>query len=119
MNRELSEEQQRALDGSRDVPARVIDPATRQVLVLLKSADFDWVRDKLPDESDVQRIKDPRTQESYALLPEGRYERFKALFEEDPLSSAEQRSLLREFGKRAGWDDPEMDIYDELYGRQE
>jgi hypothetical protein len=26
---------------------------------------------------------------------------------------------LQQFGKRAGWDDPEMDVYDELDPRRE
>jgi hypothetical protein len=43
---------------------------------------------------------------AYAVLPEERYERFKAFFEEDPLSAAEKMALLREAGKRAGWHDP-------------
>ena len=46
------------------------------------------------------------------------YERFKSLFEEDPVTEQERLFQLQQFGKRAGWDDPEMDIYDELDPRR-
>jgi hypothetical protein len=103
---ELNEEQQRALAGSPEVPARVVDADTGQTVVLLEGEDCDWIRGLLKDEPDAPRVVDPRTQKTYALVPEQRYERFKAFFEEDPLSEAERRSLLREAGRRAGWDDP-------------
>jgi hypothetical protein len=103
---ELTEAQLRALDDSPDVPARVTDPVSRRVAVLLKADDFDWVRRLLADEPDAPRLTDPRTGATYALLPEDRYERFKAFFEEDPLSPAERAALLRAAGLRAGWNDP-------------
>ncbi len=96
---EITENQRQALDASPDTPARVTDPATQCVQVLLKSDDFDWIRHLLGDEPDAPRRNDPRTNTTYALLPEERYERFKAFFEEDPLSPAERRALLREAGK--------------------
>jgi hypothetical protein len=105
---ELNELQCRAVDASLDTPARVTDPATRRVEVLLKSDDFDWIRNLLGDEPDAPRLTDPRTNAKYALLPEERYERFKAFFEEDPLTPAERQALLREAGKRAGWDAAEQ-----------
>jgi hypothetical protein len=58
------------------------------------------------------RIVDPRTNTTYVLLPLQRYEKIKALFEEDPMSDAEKRLQLAESARRAGWDDPEMDVYD-------
>ena len=78
--------------------------------VLLPADDFNWIRNLLGDEPDAPRVQDSRTNAEYALLPELRYERFKAFFEEDPLSQAERTALLREAGKRAGWDDA---IFDE------
>ncbi len=45
------------------------------------------------------------------LLQADVYERFRALFEDVPLSDAERAFQLQEFGRRAGWDDPEMDVY--------
>jgi hypothetical protein len=110
---ELTEAQRQALDASPNVPARVTNPHTGHVQVLLKSADFDWVRGLLGDEPDAPRLSDPRTRECYALLPEERYERFKAFFEEDPLTPAERRALLREAGKRAGWGDADPEASDQ------
>src|SRR5262245_31112794 len=104
---ELTRDQLQAIDASPDEPARVTDPATRQVTILLKSADFDWIRGLLGDEPDALRAVGPRYREGYAILSEDRYERFKAFFEEDPPSPSERRALLREAGRRAGWGDPE------------
>jgi hypothetical protein len=101
-----------ALDSSSQWPARLIDPDTRGAQVLLPSADFDWVRDLLGDEPDAPRVADPQTGASFALLSEQRYERFKSFFEEDPLSPAEKRALLREAGNRAGWNDSAFDELD-------
>ena len=112
--REITERQRQALDTSPDTPARVTDLATRRVEVLLKSDDFDWIRQLLGDEPDAPRLTDSRTNATYALLPEERYERFKAFFEEDPLSPAERLALLREAGKRAGWDAPDAEDADSL-----
>ena len=109
--REITERQQQALDASPDIPARITDSTTHRVEVLLKSDDFDWIRQLLGDEPDAPRLIDRRTNVIYALLPEERYERFKAFFEEDPLSPAERLALLREAGKRAAWDSGDwMDI---------
>ena len=47
------------------------------------------------------------------------YERFKSLFEEDPVTEQERLFQLQQFGKRAGWDDPEMDVYDDLDPRRD
>lgn len=108
----LSEQQETALAASPNVPARVADPVTAEVHVLLPADDFDWVRDLLGDEPDARRLHSSQTQRDYALVPLDRYERFKAFFEDDPVSHDEQRALLRDFGRRAGWDDPAMDDYD-------
>jgi hypothetical protein len=111
---ELTPKQWRALEASPQVPARVKDPATGRVEVMLRSDDFDWIRGLLGDEPDAPRQTDPRTGIGYAILPEQRYERFKAFFEEDPLSPAERQALLREAGKRAGWDEPAWDEPDAM-----
>ncbi len=109
MKNELNDEQRRALDALPDAPPRVTDPVTCQVEVLLRSDDFDWVRRLLGDEPDAPRASDPRTGLDYAVLPESRYERFKAFFEEDPLTPSERAALAREAGRRAGWDDAAWD----------
>jgi hypothetical protein len=57
-------------------------------------------------------VVDPATNKVYLLISREKYERLKPLFEDEPLSDLEQRELLRQAGRRAGWDDPEMDAYD-------
>ena len=59
-------------------------------------------------------VFDPQTHQRYVLLRAEAYERLQLLLEHKPLSQEEQRSLLNMAGKRAAWDHPEMDIYNEL-----
>ena len=59
-------------------------------------------------------IFDPETHERYMLLRADVFERIHLLLQGGPLSMEEQRFLLEQAGRRAGWDDPEMDIYDDL-----
>lgn len=94
------------------IPVRVTDSETGRVSVLLRSEDFDWIRSIVEDEPEAPRIVNPTSQDEYALVPEERYDRFKGFFEDDPPSPAERAAQLREFGRRAGWDDPAMDVYD-------
>lgn len=103
---DLTLEHQRAVDAAEDAPARVQLPGEEQPHVLLPANDFDWIRGLVPDIPDAARAADPRTGRMYAYVPLLVYERFKAFFEDDPLSREEQLYLLREMGKRAGWDDP-------------
>jgi hypothetical protein len=58
------------------------------------------------------RLVDERTNAEYVLLRAEVYQRVRALFEEVPVTVSEQAALLRAAGTRAGWDDPEMDVYD-------
>ena len=55
---------------------------------------------------------DPRTQTAYVLLHADLYDRVQTLVEEADLSPEEKLFLLAESGRRAGWDAPEMDAYD-------
>ncbi|HVA44869.1 MAG TPA: hypothetical protein VNH11_00660 [Pirellulales bacterium] len=64
------------------------------------------------------RVQDPTQAATFVLLRAEVYDRFKSLFEEDPISQQERLYQLQQFGRRAGWDDPEMDIYDELDPRR-
>ena len=64
------------------------------------------------------RVSDPAQNTTFVLVRADVYERFKSLFEEDPVTEQERRFQLEQFGKRAGWDDPEMDVYNDLDPRQ-
>ena len=55
---------------------------------------------------------DPATNKVYLLISREQYDKLKPLFENEPLSNLEQRELLRQAGRRAGWDEPAMDAYD-------
>lgn len=50
------------------------------------------------------------------LLRKDVYDRVKRVIEYDvsPLTDEEQRAALRHVGQLAGWDDPEMDVYNDL-----
>jgi hypothetical protein len=61
---------------------------------------------------DPLRTVHPVTGKVFFLVSEERYERLKPLFEHDPPTREEQQFLLREAGRRAGWDDSSMDVYD-------
>lgn len=64
------------------------------------------------------RVSDPAQSAMFVLVRADVYERFKSLFEEDPVTEQERLFQLRQFGKRAGWDDTEMDVYDDLDPRR-
>ena len=57
-------------------------------------------------------VVDPATNKVYLLIPREQYDKLKPLFENESLSNPEQRELLRQAGRRAGWDEPAMDAYD-------
>ena len=59
-------------------------------------------------------IIDPETHERYVLLKGDVFDRLHPLLQAGSLSKEEQRFLLEQAGRRAGWDDPEMDFYDDL-----
>jgi hypothetical protein len=63
-------------------------------------------------------VRDPAEHETFVLVRAEVYERFKSLFEEDPVTEQERLFQLEQFGKRAGWDDPEMDVYNDLDPRR-
>ena len=65
------------------------------------------------------RFVDPDTHIEYVILPVHTYERIKPLLSDDPLSEADERQLLLDVGALAGWDDPIMDIYNDLDPRRD
>ncbi len=60
------------------------------------------------------RVSDPSQSTTFVLLRAEIYDRFRALFEFVPITEQERVFQLQQFGRRAGWDDPAMDVYDEL-----
>ncbi len=60
-------------------------------------------------------LADPDTHTEYVLLRADVYDRIHGLFIDDtPLTADEKRAVLIQAGLRAGWDDPEMDVYNDL-----
>ncbi len=66
------------------------------------------------------RLVDPKTDAVYVVLPVEKFEAIlKESYEDGSLTSEEQQWLLVQAGIRAGWDDPEMDVYNELGPRRD
>ncbi|HYV37088.1 MAG TPA: hypothetical protein VE988_15385 [Gemmataceae bacterium] len=60
------------------------------------------------------RLVDPRTNECYVLVKADVYDQIKNLvYDDDSPSDEEKRLQLAASGERAGWNDPEMDVYDD------
>ena len=72
-------------------------------------------------QEDPVRLVDPETNVEYVVLPVETFERMRkgVYYDDGPLTEEEQTALLIEFGLRAGWDDPEMDVYNDLDPRRE
>ena len=51
---------------------------------------------------------------AYVVVKAEVYERLLSVLETGPLSVEEQKVMIAHIGMRAGWDDPRMDVYDEL-----
>ena len=83
----------------------------------IQLTDEQWANMSREQESPV-RVNGPAHQPQFVLLRAEVYERFKSLFENDPVTPEERRAHLRQFGHRAGWDDPQMDVYDDLDPRR-
>lgn len=66
------------------------------------------------------RLTDPETNSEYVLLPADVYDQIQALFgEHSTLTLNERRAFMLQAGLRAGWDDPEMDVYNDLDPRRQ
>ena len=63
--------------------------------------------------TDAPRVLDPETRTRYVLVKEDVYERLQELLLPGRLTMPEQQAALYAAGLRAGWDDPEMDVYDQ------
>lgn len=65
------------------------------------------------------RLADPDTNEKYIVVRADVYDQMQTrLYDDAPLTDAEKQVLLVKAGLRAGWDDPEMDVYNELDPRR-
>ena len=65
------------------------------------------------------RLTDPETHAEYVLLQADMYDQLHGLFDDaTSLTPDERRVVLLQAGVRAGWDDPEMDIYNDLDPRR-
>jgi hypothetical protein len=63
------------------------------------------------------RLTDPETHAEYVLLQAEVYDQIHALLDNDSLLTPEERrTVLIQAGLRAGWDDPELDVYN--YGAE-
>ena len=66
------------------------------------------------------RLADPKTNVEYVVLPAEIFDQMQSLLYDDtPLTYDEVRYLLVRAGMRAGWNDAEMDIYNELDPRRD
>jgi len=66
------------------------------------------------------RLTDPETHTEYVLLQAEMYDQIHGLlYDDSSLTPHERRALLIQAGLRAGWDDPEMDVYNELDPRRQ
>ena len=65
------------------------------------------------------RLTDPETSSEYVLVPADLYDQLQELFHEhSTLTQDENRAVMLQAGMRAGWDDSEMDVYNDLDPRR-
>ncbi len=58
-------------------------------------------------------VIDPVDQKVYFLVAGDLFERFRALFNDEDFDIRETCAAQSEVAGKAGWDDPEMDVYDD------
>jgi hypothetical protein len=63
------------------------------------------------------RVIDPRTHRTYFLISVEQYERMRALLEEE-LDIREAYPIMDAVAAKEGWDDPCLDIYNDLLPRE-
>ena len=71
-------------------------------------------------EDNLIRLIDPETNVEYVVLPAETFEQMRnaVYYDDGPITEEERRALLIQAGLRAGWDDPEMDVYNDLDPRR-
>ena len=62
------------------------------------------------------RLVDPETNVEYVVVPVETFERMRkgVYYDDGPITEEEQTALLVEMGLSIGWDDPEMDVYNDM-----
>lgn len=63
-------------------------------------------------------VVDPQTHVNYVLMRADLYERYQALFTDEPFDVREAYSHMDAVAAAEGWLDPEMDAYDNLDPRK-
>jgi len=63
-------------------------------------------------------LTDPQTHQAYVVIPTTLYDELTAGVPQKVFSKEEQVQLLVAAGLRAGWDDPIMDIYNDIELRE-
>ena len=71
-------------------------------------------------EDNLIRLIDPETNVEYVVLLAEAFEQMRnaVYYDDGPITEEERRALLIQAGLRAGWNDPEMDIYNDLDPRR-
>ena len=66
-------------------------------------------------EDNLIRLIDPETNVEYVVLPAEIFEQMRkgVYYDDGPITEEEQMALLVEMGLSIGWDDPEMDVYND------
>ncbi len=67
------------------------------------------------------RLVDPETKVEYVVLPVETFERMRkgVYYDDSPITEEERTALLVEMGLSIGWDDPEMDVYNDMVPRRD
>ena len=55
---------------------------------------------------------------AYVVVKAEVYKRLRSILDTGPLTVREQTALLAHIGRKAGWDDPRLDAYNELDPRR-
>jgi hypothetical protein len=81
---------------------------------MIELSDQQWQEFRQANTREV-RLIDRKTGQEYVILPAEVYERLKGLiYDGGDWTPEEQLRILAESGRRAGWNDPAMDVYDSL-----
>jgi hypothetical protein len=55
---------------------------------------------------------------AYVVVKRSVYERLRSVLETGSVSIEEQKAMIAHIGKKVGWEDPRMDVYNELDPRR-